>query len=254
MTKRPPAFPTEAALCTRFIEAIDKRSWTPYAETCGWDILLVRKTDGFQIGVQAKLRCNVDVINQAIEYGSLHVDQPGPDCRAILVPDSEARGFSRIADYIGFTIIRQRAVPCGYNYSYSPDLPSTDSRWRNDHWHEWAPLQRHDLPEYVPDVTAGAPAPIQLTAWKISAIKIAVTLERRGYVTRADFKAHGIDHRRWLAAGSGWLMNEGGRYVAGSRMPDFKGQHPKVYQQIAAEADKWMPSGGLPLFTEGRST
>jgi hypothetical protein len=74
-----------------------------------------------------------------------------------------------------------------------------------------------------------------------------VTLEQRGYVTRLDFKAHGIDHRRWMAAESGWLKNEGGRFVAGPRMPALKEQHPKVYQQIAADAEKWMPIGALPL-------
>lgn len=64
-------FPTEAALCAAFIAAIDKRAWTPYAETAGWDILLVRKVDGFQIGVQAKLVFNLDVVNQAIDRKSV---------------------------------------------------------------------------------------------------------------------------------------------------------------------------------------
>jgi hypothetical protein len=84
--------------------------------SAGWDILLVRKADGLQIGIQAKLRCNVDVINQTLEeYGTWSADKAGPDCRAILVPYSEARGFDRIAHYIGFTIIgcrRQTRAGC----------------------------------------------------------------------------------------------------------------------------------------------
>ena len=82
-------FPTEAALCAQFIELIDKRIWTPYAETQGWDILLVRRVDGFQIGIQAKLSLNIDVIAQAIESsGHWSATAAGPDCRAVLVPEA----------------------------------------------------------------------------------------------------------------------------------------------------------------------
>jgi hypothetical protein len=40
-----------------------------YPETEGWDILLVRVSDGFQIGIQAKLALNIGVINQCLEHG-----------------------------------------------------------------------------------------------------------------------------------------------------------------------------------------
>lgn len=101
-------------------------------------------------------------------------------------------------------------------------------------------MTRHKLPEYVPDVPAGASAPLQLTAWKICAIKIAVTLEKQGYVTRQDFKHHGIDYRRWIAPEYRWLVAGDGRYTRGDRFPDFKKQHPVVYKQIKADAKKWM--------------
>ena len=104
------------------------------------------------------------------------------------------------------------------------------------------------LPEYVPDVSAGASAPVQLTDWKIRAIKIAVLLEKRGFVTRSDFKGIGIDHRRWLAPND-WLKIENGRYIAG-RLPDFKAQHPKNYAEIVADFDKWAPAAGVPLETQ----
>ncbi len=232
-------FATEADLCARFIGALDK-NWTAYAETAGWDILLVRDSDGFQIGIQAKLKMNTHVINQAIEGSLYWVEHAGPDCRAIMVPESEG-GFETIAAYIGVTIIKVR-VPYEKGISgpsFTPYLPRIDDNWLHSEWHEWCPAKRHELPEYIPDVPAGASAPIQLTKWKIAAIKIAVTLERRGYVTRSDFKVHGIDHRRWLIP-NGWLRQEDGRYVQGA-MPDFRAQHPKVFEQIAADAMKWMP-------------
>jgi hypothetical protein len=95
MPKQPP-FATEVALCSAFIACVDKRVWCPYPETAGWDILLVRRSDGFQIGIQAKLRLGLDVINQAIESrGSWHSTAPGPDCRAVLVPSDLAGKFGR---------------------------------------------------------------------------------------------------------------------------------------------------------------
>lgn len=241
-------FTNEVALCARFLAAIGD-GWTAYPETAGWDILLVRKDDGFQIGIEAKLKLNAEVISQALEEGgSWWVTSPGPDCRAVLVPDSAAGGFHKIAAYIGFTIIQVRHGPA-YGRPFSPSLPRPGDRFGGNEWFECAPAQRHKLPEYVPDVAAGASAPRQLTTWKIAAIKIAVTLEKRSFVTRHDFKVIGIDHRRWIAAEYGWLRVDNGRYVAGPRLPDFKAQHPRVWEEIAADADKWMPV--LPLLARG---
>jgi len=104
--KRAKPFATEADLCARFIAAIGP-DWVSYPETCNWDILLVRKADGFQIGIQAKLKLNTDVINQALEeYGVWDADRMAPDCRAVLVPADQGGGFGRICKYIGLTIIR----------------------------------------------------------------------------------------------------------------------------------------------------
>lgn len=242
MTRVPKPFATEVDLCARFIESIGP-DWTAYAETAGWDILLVRKADGFQIGIEAKLKLNAHVLTQTLEeYGSWSAEQPGPDCRAILVPDSES-GYERIASYIGITVLRVRSPNAQYHsQAFFPSLPVIRKGYvgGGDSWYEWAPTSRHRLPEYVPDVAAGAPAPTQLTDWKIGAIKIAITLETRGYVTRADFKHIQIDHRRWLASGMGWLAIEDGRYVRGKHFPDFKSQHPVVYEQIAADIDRWI--------------
>ena len=244
--KKEKPFKTEVELCARFIAAIGPE-WVAYPETCNWDALLVRKADGFQIGVQAKLKLNTDVINQAIEDGhSYRAESPGPDCRAVLVPWGDGGGLSKICAYAGLTIIRVAApgpvdkYVAMYAKTFEPPLPTKKNPSWGEHWFEQAPLRRHELPEYVPDVAAGASAPLQLTDWKISAMKIAVTLERRGHVTRQDFKHHGIDYRRWIAPGYGWLVAADGRYTRGDRFPDFKRQHPVVYKQIEADAAKWM--------------
>ena len=55
------AFRSEADLCAAFLAALERehaKKWMAYAETAGWDILLVRLKDGFQIGIQAKLALN----------------------------------------------------------------------------------------------------------------------------------------------------------------------------------------------------
>lgn len=253
MKKRAPkSFATEVELCAAFLDCVKRiGGWTAYAETAGHDILLVRDSDGYQLGIQAKLRIGTDVINQASDKGYWDVARPGPNFRAVLVPES-THGFGQICAHIGLTIIVMRGSVLGQRPQFSPRLPSLKtSSWESE-WHEWSPDKRHPLPEYVPDVAAGSSAPIQLTQWKIAAIKIMITLEKRGFVTRQDFKVHKIDHRRWLSAGSRWLVNHDGVFVAGPYSPgDFRSQHPRVYAEIEADAEIWMPkiehTAPLPL-------
>ncbi len=239
--KKEKPFATEVDLCAAFIAALPKE-WTAYAETAGWDILLVRRADGFQIGVQAKLQFNAHVLTQAIEGGHwYHATSAGPDCRAVLVPADDIR-MSTIANFIGITVIAFRAAGehvHGYHRraSFQPQLPD---RHHDTYWYEWCPAKRHELPEYVPDVAAGAPAPNQLTYWKIQAAKICVLLETRGFVTREDFKALHIDHRRWIAK-DGWLVKSEQGWVAGKHTPNLKAAHPTNYEQIKADIAKWMP-------------
>lgn len=236
-------FATEVDLCAGFLGVIAKEGrWIPYAETAGWDILMVRKSDGFQIGIQAKLKLNTAVINQAIEDSYRNADHSGPDCRAVLVPMGDDGGFNTIAAYIGITIIRVWKESFG-GFRIDPGLPDGKNRWPDRVWHELCPMKRHRLPDYVPDVRAGSPSPIQLTEWKISAIKMAILLERRGYVRRSDFAHIGIDHRRWIAPG-GWLRRcDCGIGWFGPL--NFKREHPRVYSEIAADIAKWAPPVSL---------
>lgn len=251
---KPKIFAKESDLCAAFIEAAGKE-WQSYAETGGWDILLVRKSDGFQIGIEAKLRFNIDVLNQALEDG-FHwtVAGPNPDCRAVLVPDYVASPLDRICAYVGITIIRMRGPPPPHvrRSQFTPSLPEQHQSWSDENWFDMATAERHPLPEYIPDVRAGASSPLQLTTWKVKAIKIAILLEQNGFVTRKDFAHFQIDHRRWIA--SGWLRVDAGRYVADCP-PDFRHQHPVVYEQVKADIAKWAPKEpkldlvqtGLPL-------
>lgn len=226
------SFGSEAALCQAFLRDL-LRGWTPYPEIGGFDILLSRDADGFQIGIQAKLRINAKVFAQAVEGSSYAVDRPCPDCIAVLVPASEiAREFGLIAAYTGVTIIRMSGVA-------NPGLPNIASRWVNDDWRELCPARRIVLPDYVPlDVIPGRPSPISLSPWKVSALRLEALIEEKGHLTRADFKAARMDHRRWISPEQGWLERRDGVFVKGAAFPNFAAQHPIVFEQIKADLAK----------------
>lgn len=227
-------------MCEAFIAALDKRPWTAYPETAGFDILLVRKKDGFQIGVEAKLRLNTEVVIQSLPRWQWDRVMTGPDCRAVLVPEyATDNGMGFIAGLLGITVIRVRDITLGQYTArgFSPSLP--DENYGAEDWHEWCPVTRCALPEYVPDVKAGSKSPLQLTQWKIRAIKLAIILEERP-VTRADFKQLSLDPSRWTDKFTGWLNATPQGYVRADHCPDFKAQHPVVYEQIKADKPKWI--------------
>lgn len=229
-------FASEAELCAAFIAALPE-GWTAYAETAGWDILLVR-ADGVQIGIEAKLRLNLEVIEQACVtwWGG----RCGPDFRAVLTPDGRGVLQERLGAIIGITQLR--VCQGRFGPEICPSLPNGD--WvESRHWHDWAPENRERLPDYIPDVVAGDSAPLQLSEWKVAALRIIALIERFGSVTRADFTALRISPSRWLTPG-GWLARTDtkGHFVVGPRCPAFKAQHPVVYPQVVADLEAWCPA------------
>jgi hypothetical protein len=244
--KKTPKYATEAALCADFIKWVKETSgkyaggrgvkvpnWTPYAETAGWDILLVGD-DGAQIGIQAKLKFNMKVLHQCLPGSWDAWHDAGPDYRAVLVPDGDS-AHADICGALGLKMIHRLGGWRERN-EFEPGLHM--DCW-NGGWHYWSPKKRCELPEFVPDVVAGDSAPVQLTKWKIAALRIVATLEVRGHITRQDFRSYGIDPRRWTGP-SGWLvprserMQHAGQYVRGTGL-DFDRQHPEVYAKVLAE-------------------
>ena len=245
-------FASEAELCATFINQLPE-GWTAFAETAGFDILLVRATDGAQIGVEAKLTLNAKVVLQAAERTAYHYqDAVGPDFRAVLVPYGRAGGeLSQICRLLRITVIemKTKAVYLAQTWrpkkKFTPDLPDVAEFYWREEWFDCAPWKRCKLPEYVPDVVAGASGPSKLSDWKISAIKISILVERTGFVTRADFAQLKIDHRRFLDMG--WLKQSGdrGKYVVGPYPLQLRTQHPAVFPKIEADFDKWCPKDRL---------
>lgn len=236
-------FASEAELCAAFIALLPK-DWTAYPETGGFDILLSRKPDGLQIGVEAKLKLNAKVVAQAAErmpypYAAL----PGPDHRAVLIPFGVNGELKTLCSYLGVAVVECGADrPLSRKSSFYPSLPSlADHAWLlgGEGWLDFCPSQRLALPDYVPDVVAGASSPSSLTAWKIGAIKLVVTLERVGYLTREDFAFHKISFPRWRQ--QGWLVPGSAKwqFIGGPYSPNFRRQHPRNYAEIEADYDKW---------------
>lgn len=231
--KREPVFKTEADLCAAFVEWATRAGFRCYPETADFDLLLVDR-EGWQIGIEAKLRMNVKVISQALpRYGA----EIGPDHRAVLVPsmDSELR---EICGFVGLEIFYCTTLST-YCHRDCHEF-DRDTKWRREAMFDWNPKQRCELPDYMPDVPAGVPAPVRLTPWKVAALKILARLEISGWITRREIAVFGIDSRRWTS-GDGWLLPldgdpaRGGRWRRGEKCPKFDQQHPEVYAQIKAE-------------------
>lgn len=235
-------YATEAALCEAFIAALPD-GWVAYAETAGWDILLVRAEDGLQIGVEAKLRLNLEVVEQCLK--GHWMSRTGPDYRAVLVP-SGGLG-ERTSAHLGIVVLtispREKWERVAYvtEHVIFPRLPTSKQRYGDRGWHDWAPEARCELPEYIPDVPAGDTAPVQLTSWKIGALRICALIERFGGVERADFRELQIDASRWLCRG-GWLDRGDRGWAFSKRCPDFRAQHATVYPQVVADFGKWCPA------------
>lgn len=255
MTVRPRyTFAKERDLCSVFISLLPVE-WTAYPETGGFDILLVRAADGFQIGIEAKLKLNAKVICQAAESLSTYqITAPGPDCRAVLIPEGVGMDLAALCPRLGLTVIRVRydtfAAECLKQnpFEFFPRLPGIENEWMARDWYELCPASRVALPDWVPDVTAGDSAPVTLTDWKIRAIKIAITLEKQGYITRQNFAFFKISMSRWTQMR--WIIpgENRGQWVAG-RMPDFRAQHPVNYAQIEADHEAWRQEA-MPIETK----
>lgn len=247
-------FARETDLVAAFVECLGKPprnwgrvppigdGWTAYHETAGWDILLANTANGLQLGIEAKLTFNPKVLDQALT-GLKYARSDGPDYRAVLVPrDACQQHMHRIATHLGIAVITigRDEDQSGFDM-YPHELPIENQFYWQDLWPSWLPLRRHPLPDYVPDVSGGAAAPVALTPWKVKAIKLMILLERNGSVSRSDMKALDISPTRWTDRYHGFLDPSPEGYVRSDRTPDLKAQHPKNWAEIEADFDAWNP-------------
>ena len=238
-------FDSEAEMCAAFIRYIENQSaWRAYPETAGYDIVFHDPSRDLFVGVEAKQSLCADVLAQIAE--GLHdswSSRADVNFRAVLVPEGGTSGVARLARALGVTVIRARDAR-HVRPPFSDTLPGDG--YVASCWVEWPIVRRLTLPGYVPDVVAGSPAPVKLTEWKIAAIKIAVILEKRGFVRTEDFAALRVSMSRWTQCG--WIKRrERGVYVA-EALPDFRAQHPVNFAEIEAEFEEW--SMKLPVLSQ----
>lgn len=257
-TKIPP-WGSEAAMLCCFRDML--RDWGAkcYGECAGHDMLVV-VTDEFMercdirgargmvrdglepgdtIAVEGKLRATFKVLDQAMPP-----DQPGPwgtpgwgrsvgaDFYVVVVPDYP-EGFVNVALACGVGVAA--LIPAHERFAgYSGGavaVPPRIERWAMGR--RVVGMERPKLPLLDVEVTPGLPSPMPLTGWKIGAVSLCILAQTRP-LTREDFKAAGVDARRFVD--SGWLACEGrgpaARWTLTSPAP---GNRPDLwYEDIAA--------------------
>lgn len=206
-------FGTEAALCALLRAVASDVGWTFYPETGGWDAVLVLPDDT-QVGIQAKLRANVDVIAQAI----VPAPRVGPDVHAVLVPTC-SRAFRDVAGELGIAVLVGSSLRAS---------PYSDPRRYLSGVVEKAPRSTHLpgrcwLPPFVPDLPAGVPAPRVVSAWRVAAAQLCADLRTGLEPTRAELERRGLSPSSWCGR---WLEPIDGtrprryRPFAGVALPD----------------------------------
>lgn len=251
MTRAAPKYATEAALCAAFIEYARAAGWVVYPETAGFDLLLVRPEGdahaGVQLGIQAKLTLNAKVAAQILPYVSAYGGgDDGPDFHAVLV--GSIGGATGIAELLHRCGVATIAPASAYSYAYGFAWPLQPGAEAQQHWQtygdsdtvwsDWNPAKRCALPSMVPTVAAGVPCPVQLTPWKINALRVLATLARDGSITPSQIKKIGCDPSRWCRSGDAWLDPCGpGLYARSSRIPNLEAQHPLEYARIVEELE-----------------
>jgi len=187
---------SEADLCDAFAKVARENGFKVYPEVDTWDLVLV-DSSGIQMGIQAKLRANLDVLHQAIRGRSKSV---GPHYRGVLVK-KPSKAFYAVAINLSIRVFtlkdcfsrRNRIVrrdiryPIGTHYLFEHEKPL------------W-------LPPVIPDRRGGVPGPKQLTKWRVKAIELCMVLENRGYLTSRDFEYQGINPQLWV---NKWICDSG---------------------------------------------
>jgi hypothetical protein len=224
----------ESDLCAEFMAWARGQGHRCYPEWGGWDILVVTSA-GVHVGVEAKMRAGIDVLEQAMWPAE---DSPGPTYHAVLVPTAGG-SFKSIARRLKVWVMEWSPKPAWlaqYRQKSDTLLPAgvRHLEWIHQAAQQLPPVEELNQP-------AGVPSPSSLTQWKLKAIKLILRLESRGYVTSKDFNELGISMgSTWVGRWIEWDGTKIGRrhrYVAiaepRSTRPDK--MHPEVADAIRAQ-------------------
>ncbi len=188
----------EEELCAEFKDVVEGLNWVVYPETAGWDLLLVGP-EGLQVGVEAKLRGNVDVLAQAVGSDAWPGEgRKGPDYRAVLVPQASS-AFDTIARLLHVVVFDAQDIHKPYFAMFLRGLSDYN------HYMCWRPSRACWMPPVPINVPAGVPSPASISPWKVAAVQLCLRLRQRGFVTSRDFSEFKIAfspawRNNWLQA------------------------------------------------------
>jgi hypothetical protein len=250
---------SESLLCAEFRKFLENYGYTVYPEVSDWDLVaipdltkqqlpnLVRTLtppelagQPIQIGIQAKLTGNIEVLEQALRFPTC-----GPNVRAILVPRA-TESFIAVANHIGIPVFSRESC---IGRTWSPEKKTYVKVWGQSPFgfNLWGFAKKFDitkplqLPLISVDLPAGTACPKQLTPWREKALLLCNHGRKQGYLTSQDFKTFGVNMQRWEKAG--WMKSTGKAEVGGAKRAVMKfvltSTAPDVgWEEIAARLQK----------------
>jgi hypothetical protein len=174
----------EYEMCDEFIE-LNKGDWDIYPECYGYDMLMFSNDLDIQIGVQAKLRNNLQVIYQILNNTELfggNLKKIGPHYRAVLTPIKYDHRYNILCQHINVIKLSVESVTTIMNYhmflnKYSP-LGFSEHHTR-------PPMRLNDSP--------GKSSPKSLSQWRINALKIMNKYYEQGYILSPQLRELKLD-------------------------------------------------------------
>lgn len=244
MTRKPPAWTSEAQMLGAFLDGARAVGWEVYPETAGFDAVLVATEAlaavcdhykvGDQVAVEAKLRPSMRVLVQALPPDGV-LESPSADFYVIVVPDrGGVHDLRRVVNRLDAEINVVAANPQRPN-SYSSRSPfgwtfgsecREHDRWRR-HIRNGPRLWTPPVPV---EVEAGVPSPSSVTPWKVAAVRLCLDLQGKRLTTRT-FKERGLSHRTFMDRG--WLEQVGrdGRHIL-YRLTDAEDRPDRKYPEV----------------------
>lgn len=203
-------FESEAALCEVLRAVTARDGWAFYPEQGGWDAVLVMP-DETQIGIQAKLRANVDVLAQCL----VPLRRTGPDIHAVLVPTC-SRAFRDVAHELGVAVLVGDVLrEPNHRADYLRQVVTRAPRRVHLPGRCW-------LPPFVPTGPAGVPAPRSVSPWRIAAARLCAEIRTGLEPTNAEITKREMSAstwRRWLEPVPGTKPRRY-RLIPGRTLPD----------------------------------
>lgn len=181
-----PDYANEGDLCDAFATAIrnwrppaheDQWQWTVYPEVAGWDLVLVHP-DGTQIGVEAKMRCNLEVVAETLARTRY---RNRPDYVAVLVPKA-SQPLKEVCHHLKILTFDAVKISRFEKETAAPKMWSRLGIILTDPFLTKDP-ERLSLPPIPLQSGGGRPNPHTLSAWRVGALRILIRIKRDGYVT-----------------------------------------------------------------------